>query len=39
MCELNKATHYPMKEKAMVYYLLSIIAFCLIAAAVVAGCV
>jgi hypothetical protein len=21
MCELNKATHYPMKQKAMVYFL------------------
>ncbi len=55
MCELNKATHYPMKQIAMVYILWKspsvklqrrcrfsqneTIAFCLIAAAVVAGCV
>jgi hypothetical protein len=55
MCELNKATLYPMKQKAMFDFLrkspsvklqrltqISVeltIAFCLIAAAVVAGCV
>jgi hypothetical protein len=40
MCELKKATHYPMKLKAMVNFLQNLtIAFCLIAAAVVVGCV